>query len=298
MVCFQCNSWLHFTFIDNVPGLVYIQMCHDLAHERVTDISIPKDVIALIENNRELTPSAIIMYLFWQIWDVILKKYKTGKLTDKNWITEHQVYARWSKLNERVWRLNHDEVTSAQMLLKQADGGTVEIIPISEEEGRSSFAYAFKDSLRMWGAKAVELCVDSMFKMNAAGYKLFAFVAEANGQSLPLTFLFTRGVSESKGSAKQRILMQVLIFLRRHLMSIRFTISDKDPSEIGACQVVFPSARHSICYWNIIKYVKERLAENKPSAAYDPRKVHGIFPFINPTWFCEETLVNILMVGF
>ncbi|KAJ7843216.1 hypothetical protein B0H14DRAFT_2585858 [Mycena olivaceomarginata] len=36
--------------------------------------------------------------------------------------------------------------------------------------------------------------------------------------------------------------------------------------------------------FNLIRLRGERLAENKPPAAYDPRKAHGLFDFIDPTW--------------
>ncbi|TFK45179.1 hypothetical protein OE88DRAFT_1649504, partial [Heliocybe sulcata] len=47
---------------------------------------------------------------------------------------------------------------------------------------------------------------------------------------------------------------------------------------------VFPGAKHQICYWHAIKYIEERLTTNKPPAAYDPRKAHKVFSFIDPTW--------------
>jgi hypothetical protein len=43
-------------------------------------------------------------------------------------------------------------------------------------------------------------------------------------------------------------------------------------------------AKHQLCCWHAIEYVKGRLAENIPPAMYDPRKAHVIFSFIDPTW--------------
>ena len=92
---------------------------------------------------------------------MILKKYDSNELKGTNELTEQQIYTRWSELNAKVWRLHDDEVKSAQEVLKQADGTDIEMIPITSEEGRSSFAYALKDVLAAWADNTVELCVDS-----------------------------------------------------------------------------------------------------------------------------------------
>ena len=63
-----------------------------------------------------------------------------------------------------------------------------------------------------------------------------------------------------------------------------FTLSDKDPSEINACRLSVSQAKHQLCYWHGITYIEERLAKDKPPAAYDPRNAHAIFDFIDPTW--------------
>jgi hypothetical protein len=61
-------------------------------------------------------------------------------------------------------------------------------------------------------------------------------------------------------------------------------LSDKDLSEINAFCTKIPLAKHQLCYWHAIRYLEERLAENKPPAKYDPRNAYQIFEFIDPTW--------------
>jgi len=63
-----------------------------------------------------------------------------------------------------------------------------------------------------------------------------------------------------------------------------FTLSDKDPSEINAFRISVSKVKHQLCYWHGIRYIEERLAEDKPPAAYDPRKAQNVFGFIDPTW--------------
>jgi hypothetical protein len=114
---------------------------------------------------------------------------------------------------------------------------------------------------------------------------LYGFFGEANGQSLPLGFIFTTMTDGSASAgAKQRMLVEALAWLSVRCPNIMFTLSDKDPSEIKACRISLPKAKHQLCYWHGIKYIEERLAEDKPPASYDPRNAHGVFDFIDPTW--------------
>lgn len=122
-------------------------------------------------------------------------------------------------------------------------------------------------------------------KTNAVGYELYAIVGEANGQALPLAFAFTASTSNDVAEgAKNRMLQDVLEYITKHCPGIMFALSDKEMSEMNAVRARVPSAKHQLCYWHAIKYLEERLAEDKPPAKYDPRKAHLIFDFIDPTW--------------
>ena len=88
----------------------------------------------------------------------------------------------------------------------------------------------------------------------------------------------------AKPGAKQQILTEILAELSRCCPNIKFTLSDKDPSEINTCCTSILKAKHQLCYWHGVRYIEERLAEDKPPAAYDPRVAHTVFEFINPTW--------------
>jgi len=61
-------------------------------------------------------------------------------------------------------------------------------------------------------------------------------------------------------------------------------LSDKDPSEIEAFRGKLPGAKHQLCYWHGVRYIEERLGEDKPPTYYDPRKANLTFTFIDPTW--------------
>lgn len=201
-----------------------------------------------------------------------------------------------------MWKLDNDQVKSAVLVLEAEAGTTVERIPIVEESGISTIAFAFKEVVDAYGDRTEEVAMDStctsaqifamslqdwiyLGKTNAAGYELYGLIGEANGQALPLGFIFTAMTdgTATKG-AKQRMLEGFLPWFTTRCPNIKFTLSDKDPSEIGACRTKITNAKHQLCYWHGVRYIEERLAEDKPPAKYDPRKANLIFPFIDPTW--------------
>lgn len=117
------------------------------------------------------------------------------------------------------------------------------------------------------------------------GYELYAIVAEANGQALPLAFAFTTSTDGSAAEgAKDRMLQHVLGHVSEKCPKIEFVGSDKDSTEINSARAKIPQAKHQLCTWHGVRYVQERLAENKLPAKYDPRNAHKVFDFIDPTW--------------
>lgn len=89
--------------------------------------------------------------------------------------------------------------------------------------------------------------------------------------------------SSAQNGAKQRMLENFLEWFSKRCPNIKFTLSDKDPSEIGAFRKEIP-VKHQLCYWHGVRYIEERLAEDKPPAYYDPRKAHLVFSFLDATW--------------
>lgn len=80
------------------------------------------------------------------------------------------------------------------------------------------------------------------------------------------------------------MLQSVLKYINKRCPNLSAAHSDKDLSEINAIRVELPQVKHQLCYWHAVKYLEERLAEDKPPARYDPRKAHQIHCFIDPTW--------------
>jgi MULE transposase domain len=232
-----------------------------------------------------------------QIWEHVLRKHPKTELTEK------QIYAYWAQMNTGVWRLKEDQIESALAILAKVDGVNIDIIPVPAEDGISALAFAFRDALKLYGEQIIEVAMDSTCqayldscisqvlmilssgKTNALGYELYGIVGEANGQALPLAFAFTASIAgDAAPGTKDRMLQHVISHVHQHCPNIAFTLSDKDVSEINAFRAKIPDAKHQLCYWHAIKYLEERLADDKPPARYDPRTAHQLFPFVDPTW--------------
>ena len=126
-----------------------------------------------------------------------------------------------------------------------------------------------------------------------AGYELYGLIGEANGQALPLGFIFAAITnSNAQKGAKHRMLEAFLSWFSKRCPNIKFTLSNKDPSEIDAFRAQI-RAKHQLCYWHGVHYVEEQLAKDKPPAYYDPCKAHLVFSFIDATWALSVTRGNV-----
>ncbi|KIK55719.1 hypothetical protein GYMLUDRAFT_175166, partial [Collybiopsis luxurians FD-317 M1] len=213
-----------------------------------------------------------------QIWDYILRRNPNMELTEK------QIQAESMRMNENHWRLDNDQVKSALKLLQHFDQEKIEIIPITQCDGASSIAFAFTEILNRVGSKIEEVLMDSTWKTNALDYELSAIVGELNGQAIPLAFQLNTLTEAADEETKELLLCDLIRWLAKRCPNIKFTLSDKDVTEINAFRIETPHAKHQLCYWHGLRYIKKRLGENRPPAAYDPRIAHRQFDFIDPTW--------------
>lgn len=67
--------------------------------------------------------------------------------------------------------------------------------------------------------------------------------------------------------------------------SVKVTLSDKDWSEIGAFQRVFPEAKHQLCFWHCLRAVRKRLAIlHRQPGPYNVAEAVAELPFIDPAF--------------
>ena len=86
--------------------------------------------------------------------------------------------------------------------------------------------------------------------------ELFACVANMQGEGLPLSCLFITTEGGAAPLTKQKALIAWMMAIRSLGIDPRFTMSDKDQSEINALTQVWPGAKHQLCLWHILRALK------------------------------------------
>jgi len=112
--------------------------------------------------------------------------------------------------------------------------------------------------------------------------ELFGGMADMQGQGLPLSYLFVFTDADAPPHTKETVLIQWMSALKNRGIMPEFTLSDKDQSEINALDHVWPSAKHQLCLWHILRAVKRRLANSQGAPArYNSEEAKQQFGFIN-----------------
>ncbi|KAG6818800.1 hypothetical protein H0H93_001521 [Arthromyces matolae] len=241
---FQCSGWLHITVIDE-EEIAFVRLKHLDKHVHYCCIDVPEEV-------REY------------LWDEILKKHPSPKFSRKS------VYQLWLDRSSQQWKRDSDEVTSANILIREAfQSGTesstaykAEPIDIHSEEGFISVAFALPDLLKKWGHQIRELSLDSAWNTNGSDYEVYALLGEVYGSGCPLGYVLVRSLtSDANPGAKERFLADFLTHIKRKwTLSPTITLTDKDFSEINAFTKVFPNAKHQLCFWHCLRAIKTRLS--------------------------------------
>ena len=114
--------------------------------------------------------------------------------------------------------------------------------------------------------------------------ELFAVVADMLGEGLPLSYLFITTEENAAPLTKQSALIEWMKSIRSLGINPRFTLSDKDQSEINALQAVWPHAKHQLCLWHLLRALKQWLSQNESPGFYDAHAAHHAFPDIDPVF--------------
>ncbi|KAF9505683.1 hypothetical protein BS47DRAFT_1273024, partial [Hydnum rufescens UP504] len=153
------------------------------------------------------------------------------------------------------------------------------------EPGVSVIAFTLKYPIDNWGEHVTEIALDGTFNTNAVGYEVSAIMGEASGQGIPLGFfLHVSTDGTATPGAKEHMLGDYLKYFAKRCPNVRFTLLDKESSEIKAMCTAFPNTKHMCCFWHALTCVEEQLAENCPPPLYSPQEAHCVFDFIDPAW--------------
>lgn len=147
---FKCKGWLNITISAMNLCQAGIRLTHH-GHKPYVSIGLSPEYSKLISDMRNQTPS--------KIWDVILQEDPNTELTEK------QIQAEWTRVNQDLWRLDDDQLKSVHKLLQNlSEDEIVENIPVTQREGTSTVAFAFKEILDEFGGKVEEVAMDSTCK--------------------------------------------------------------------------------------------------------------------------------------
>ncbi|KIO23612.1 hypothetical protein M407DRAFT_47609, partial [Tulasnella calospora MUT 4182] len=255
-----------------------ITVSHSQDHVPYCYISLPTNVQEIVKTSPDKDPT--------QIWQEVLKRYPKPQFSCDS------VYQMWHNREKAKWKSDVDEVTSARNLLKKGlkSGGlgeyAFECVEIEEPEGMSVIAFSLPEMVKRWCDRIWEIALDSAWGTNHAGYEVFTILGEAYGSGLPLGYLLLKAIGDLAEGSKRRVLEEFLKHFRdRWRLVVKVTLSDKDWSEIGACQRIFPDAKHQLCFWHCLRAVRKRLAIlHRQPGPYNVAEAVMEFPFIDPTF--------------
>ncbi|KAJ9123013.1 hypothetical protein QFC24_004052 [Naganishia onofrii] len=133
---------------------VVVRYGHNQDHVHYTDIILSKDAVDYISANLDRTPS--------EIHSKLRRKY--AEKDKPVHFTQKQVHARWTHENERVWKLDPDELASAALVLEKYASDDIEILSLPIVTGAEAFAFAVKKALVTRGPLVHEVGMDSTCK--------------------------------------------------------------------------------------------------------------------------------------
>lgn len=94
------------------------------------------------------------------------------------------------------------------------------------------------------------------------------------------SYLFVVTSADAPPHTKERVLVNWMTTLKCRGIPPKFTFSDKDQSEINALS--WPTAKHHLCFWHVLRALRRRLANNRePPAFYHSVDVKKKFQFID-----------------
>jgi hypothetical protein len=108
-------------------------------------------------------------------------------------------------------------------------------------------------------------------------------IGEVDGFGVPLAYCLLSTASSIAKEKQTRALTAFLSAIRnKYDLHPEVVHTDKDMAEVNAAHLVWPEAKHQLCWWHLRKAVRTRLAKNTLSTVpYHPFTAEQEFGFIN-----------------
>jgi hypothetical protein len=266
---FSCESRLHIAISHRTDGSqeVVVRLRHEVQHESYVDVALPPQALKLISEHVGIAKPADLLPA-------------VHALDGCKHVSNAQVYRAWSELSQVIWRRDDDAFASALKLLEEyeEDGRAVRLnIPLPD--GVTAIAWALPEIAERVAKKVKELAIDATctwlfsfpsFSFNAhfnsdstnsGDLELYGLLGEVDGFGVPLAYCLLTTASSIALMKRRDSLAAFFAAMRdRYGLDPDIVLTDKDFAEIGAVRLVWPRAKHQLCYWHIRKATRERMA--------------------------------------
>lgn len=150
---FNCRSKLIVTCVRGPsPGtrVVTIRMEHHEKHKQYFDVEMPPGAVDIIRDNLEWSTPVSITPQVQAVYPNM-----TGK----------QVHRAWTEMSEMLWKRDHLQLPSAEILLKEY-GDDVDVFDIPVEDGVQQLCWGMKKIAAKLKGKVVEIGIDATCMCN------------------------------------------------------------------------------------------------------------------------------------
>ena len=244
-----------------------LTMYHEY-HTPHVDISVSDDMnLFIAERMATSTPAEIFRDL------------KASSLHGANEISQKQVYYLWQKGNERLWKRDKDQITSASLLLRERGAQNVSL----HTEHLNGIAVYCEETIGRLSSCTKELSMDATYGTNNCGMDLFAVLAEFEGTGVPLGYCFIRVKKPLDGMTTRTnpgewslLLCQFLRYFRDVGFQPSFFGTDKDKSEIDAVERTWPGVKVQLCLWHAKRAIRAKLKDSSKkqvNTSYSPEEL-------------------------
>ena len=273
---FSCQSYLSFRpSLENRTLAIILRHTY---HTPYVDHQLSPAVLEFIQARNALSTPA-----------EIYRELQAARPLGWESATSQQVYYQWQQSNSNIWRRNADPFVSAQDLLSERSECASSTY---FSANMRAIAFYISDSIDVLASRTKELVMDATFGTNSAGMTLFAVLAEVDGTGVPLAYCFmetfednSRGVRQAEPGATTALLDQFLRPLQASGCDPTFFGTDKDFSEIGAIQQVWPNTTIQLCYWHARRAIRAKLAStHQTKSEYKPLEAHALIPDLEICW--------------
>jgi hypothetical protein len=118
-------------------------------------------------------------------------------------------------------------------------------------------------------------------------------MGKMNSSGLPLGYIFIHSNGTGCKGAKENLLQQFFqYFMDTWKIKPVVTLCDKDCSEINALRGVFPSAKLQLCFWHVLRALKERLKILKQRPGF-----YNVQEAIDEFEWIDHTFVPIMQLS-